>query len=105
MPRVPTGQGELMTQSEDKFVWVFCGDGSRLPSAAFLSVEAAEAWIAKRGLSGLLTGYPIDQGAYDWAIERGFFTPKSEKHETASFIQGFSSAHLPHSHYVDGRLE
>jgi hypothetical protein len=83
-------------------VWVFNGDGSTLPSAVFSSREKAEAWITQRGLSGVLTGYPVDVPVYDWAIEQGFFTPKRDYQFQAKFIQRFSSASLEHSHYEAG---
>lgn len=84
----------------DRRVWVFNGDGARLPSAVFASRESAERWIADNSLSGMLTAYPLDTSAYDWAIEKGYFTPK--KPIRAEFIAGFTSAYQEHYHYVRG---
>lgn len=41
-------------------VWVFNGNGGRFPSAVFSSIEAAEPWIGKHSLSGVLTQYVVD---------------------------------------------
>ena len=49
-------------------VWVFVGEGASLPSGVFASSEAAALWIARHGLTGLLTEYPLGEGAYDWAV-------------------------------------
>jgi hypothetical protein len=81
---------------------VFNGDVGRFAGGIFTTREAAEAWIANRRLSGTLTRYPIDVGVYEWAIDRGLFTPK-EPHETsARFIGSFTTARQDHHHYEDG---
>ncbi|HEU0053036.1 MAG TPA: hypothetical protein VFQ39_07655, partial [Longimicrobium sp.] len=49
------------------WVWVFNGEAGSFPSGVFTSREAAEAWIAKYALTGVLTAYPLDVGVYDWA--------------------------------------
>jgi len=85
-------------------VWVFNGDGP-LPSAVFTTRESAETWIARHGLSGLLTRYPLDVGVYDWAIARGVFQPKRPDQTEPRFIARFSSAYLEHHHYTDGRSD
>ena len=85
-------------------VWVFTGPGPSFPSGVFSQRSIAEAWIKTRGLSGTLTCYPVDIGVYDWALLNGFFKPKKEEHETAQFIQKFSSASQQHFHYEDGSL-
>ena len=84
-------------------VWVFCGPSAQFPSGVFSSKENAEEWIAKHSLTGTLTVYPIDTGVYDWAIQKGFFNPKEDKHRTPKFIQQFSSASQEHYHYEDGK--
>ena len=55
-------------------VWVFNGSGSHFPSGVFTTAEKAEAWIQKRSLSGTLTLYHVDEGAYDWSIRNALFT-------------------------------
>ena len=90
-----------MTPPDEPGVWVFNECGGQFPSAAFTTVEKAEEWIAKHKLSGVLTWYPLDIGAYEWVIERGHWQPKKDHHKTAEFIQRFSSGHY-HYHYENG---
>jgi hypothetical protein len=82
-------------------IWVFNGIRSQFPSGVFTSRELAEAWIEKHGLTGTLTLYPLDTGVYEWAIEKGTFKPKEDRHKTAAFIGRFSSAYQEHYHYGD----
>jgi hypothetical protein len=84
---------------EFKSVWVFLGNGARMPSAVFSSQAAAEKWVKANQLSGLLTEYPLDQSAYDWAISQGFFKPSKPEHSAPKFIAGFTSASQSHFHY------
>jgi hypothetical protein len=84
-------------------VWVFSGEGGKFPGGVFLSLDAAEAWIAKHGLTGVLTLYPLDVGAYDWAIAKGIFEPKNDHQRTPSFIGKFSSAGQDHYHFENGK--
>jgi hypothetical protein len=85
-------------------VWVFSGPNARFPGAVFSSGEKAETWIAQHRLSGLLTEYPLDSGAYDWAIQFGVFTPKRPEHTSSAFIGSFTSAHMAHAHFEDGKV-
>jgi hypothetical protein len=91
-----------MTIDESEFIWVFNGEGGRFPSAVFRSKEAASAWIAHHGLTGLLAGYPPDVGVYDWAVANGNFKPKGERHRTPAFIQTFAGGGQPHYHFENG---
>lgn len=91
-----------MNNSNEFTCWVFNGNGGAFPSGVFLSREAAHEWIQKNQLSGVLTGYPTDQGVYDWAVAKGAFKPKKPAHTTSAFIGSFSDASQPHYHYVDG---
>jgi hypothetical protein len=84
-----------------EFVWVFHGSGGQYTSGVFSTRDNAEDWIATRGLSGLLTRYPLDLGAYDWAVEQGHFEPRREDQISAKFIQRFSDGSV-HHHYKDG---
>ncbi len=83
------------------FVWVFQGEDGRLASGVFSSRENAEAWIAKHGLSGLLTRYPLDTGAYDWEVESGHFSPRKDDQKSSRFIGRFTGGSV-HFHYEDG---
>lgn len=91
----------MSTQRHD-YVWVFNGEGARFPSGVFSSKEKAAQWIQDRKMSGVLTAYPIDEGAYEWAIRKGFFSPKSDKHTASDFVQRFTSAGQEHIHYEHG---
>lgn len=81
---------------ENTLIYVFNGHNSSFPSAVFSSYENAEQWIKQHRLSGTLTAYPLDVSAYDWAVDSGYFKPKSEKDTSAKFIAQFSSAYLKH---------
>lgn len=82
-------------------VWVFNG-GGRFAGGVFTTLEAAETWIEQNRLDGVLTLYPLDRGVYDWAIERGWFAPKQEKHSSPKFIGSFTTASMDHHHYEAG---
>lgn len=90
-----------MNESSEKTVWVFQG-GGRFASAVFETLEQAEAWIASRGVSGLLTLYPLGESSYDWAVRKGYFRPKRPEHETPEFIAAFTSGYQ-HHHYENGK--
>jgi hypothetical protein len=50
-------------------------------------------------LTGILTRYPLDISAYDWALETGAFRVKKPEQSSAEFIQKFTSASQEHYHY------
>lgn len=81
------------------FVWVFNGSRATFPCAVFTSREIAEAWITRNNVQGTLTKYPLDVGAYDFAIQNGWFTPKRDDQRSPEFIQRFTSASQEHYHY------
>jgi hypothetical protein len=83
-------------------VWVFSGARRHFPGGIFTSRELAEQWIRKNGLTGTLTLYPVDTGAYEWAISMGLFEPYKDHESTAEFIGGFSDARMEHYHYENG---
>lgn len=98
-----------MSQNVDAattFIWVFNGDGETrsFPGGVFSTFEKAVKWIAEYRLSGVLTAYPLDEGAYDWAkrrdvLDEGRATP------TPDHVGRFSTAHQPHHHFVEGKQE
>lgn len=92
-----------MAAQSQQTVWVFNGANARFASGVFSSREKAEAWIAHHVLTGLLTEYPLDSGAYDWAVLHGFFRPKRPDQRTSGFIGSFTNPHLQHFHYEDGK--
>ncbi|WP_160154126.1 hypothetical protein [Microbulbifer sp. ALW1] len=86
---------------EDK-IYVFHGSGAQFCSAVFNCRDKAEEWIAKNTLSGMLTAYPLNQGVYDWALAKEYFTPKKDYHKESKFIGSFTSASQEHYHYENG---
>lgn len=83
-------------------VWLFQGEQARFASAVFSDKVNATSWIAENSASGILTEYPIDICAYDWAIKNEFFVAKKEHHKTSAFKQNFTSASQAHYHFKDG---
>ena len=79
--------------------------GGRLTSGVFASKELAEEFIRKHLLTGILTKYPLNIGAYDWAIQEGYFVSDTLKHSTPEFIQAFTTASQEHFHYESGNLD
>lgn len=84
------------------FVWVFVGEQGN-PGAVFSDIAIAEHWIANWALSGLLTKYPLNVGAYDWAVEHQRFRPKKPEHTAGKFVGSFVGASMEHHHYENGR--
>ena len=82
-------------------VWVFNGARSNFPSGVFSSLVLAEEWIKRHCLTGTVTMYRLDTGAYDWAIEKGSFRPSKPHHGTPEFIGQFAGGDV-HHHYEDG---
>lgn len=84
-------------------VWVFQDpDKGRFAGGIFSSRAQAEEWISANRLNGTLTLYPVGVGVYEWAIERGLFSPRKAHESEATFIGGFTTASQPHHHYDDG---
>jgi hypothetical protein len=83
-------------------VWVFNGNNSQFPSAVFTATEKAEEWIQRHNLSGTLTLYHVDEGAYDWSIRNALFSPHKPHHSTPDFIGRFAGGQR-HFHYEDGQ--
>jgi hypothetical protein len=89
-----------------QFIWIFHASGARFASGAFPDLVMAELWIRKHKLSGMLTGYPADEGCFDWALRTlGTSVDKKkleEKGTDPAFVGSFTSASLPHTHYENG---
>lgn len=83
------------------FIWVFVGE-LKTPGAVFSDLALAEQWIAKWSLSGLLTRYPLNTGAYDWAVAHQRFSPKKPEHTSGEFVGSFVGAWMEHHHYENG---
>ncbi|HRP55609.1 hypothetical protein [Agriterribacter sp.] len=83
-------------------VWIFNSEEGKFPGGIFSDKAKAENWIREHKLTGVLTLYPLNEGAYDWALNKGYFTPSKEKEKSPNFIGSFSSASQQHYHYLDG---
>lgn len=93
-----------MEESGEK-VWIFHGAGGRFASAVFSDLAIAEKWINGYRLSGVLTEYRLNEGAYDTAIADSSFNVKKAEHRSPEFIQKFTSGSQEHYHYKDGERE
>ena len=89
-------------------VWVFTGarhsttdSTPTFPGGVFSSLQLVEAWIKKHSLSGTVTLYRLDAGAYDWAIANGYFKPSKLHHTSSEFIGRFGGGDV-HFHYEAG---
>ncbi len=91
----------------ERAVWVFNTAKRNFPGGVFTTPELADEWIAAHRLTGVLTAYPLDQGAFDWALSQGCTNLRAEKLEQKRhdpvFIGGFSTASQEHYHYEEGR--
>ena len=88
-----------------KEIWVFNGTDARFPFGIFEKRADAEEWIAKNGLTGVLTKYPVGVSVYEWATANGHFRARNKKEESAAFIQTFSSAAQAHIHFDGGSAQ
>ncbi len=85
--------------TEEKYIWIFHGQGGRFASGVFENKEDAESWIEENKLQGVLTKYPVNTGVYDWAVAKDLFQPKTDLHTSPEFIQKFTSASQEHYHF------
>ena len=87
----------------ERHVWVFNGIKGHFPGGVFTTRELAEVWIRRNRLSGTLTAYPLDEGAFDWALRVGAVTGRARgRGDEPAFVAGFSSAGQEHYHYEHG---
>jgi hypothetical protein len=87
----------------DHHVWVFTTGTDTTPGGVFSSRERAEVWIRDRRLTGILTAYPLDEGAFDWALRVGAVTGRArDRGDEPAFVGSFTSAGQDHYHYEDG---
>ena len=87
-------------------VWVFNNLKGKFPGGIFTTVENAERWVTRHKLTGVLTQYPVDEGAFDWAVKRNLTNLRPEllphKLLDSDFVGSFSSASFVHYHYENG---
>lgn len=91
--------------SDRAHIWIFHGEDARHASGVFTSKARALDWIALHELTGILTKYPVDIGAYDQAVEKGWFRPSSPHHGTPRHVASFSPGRAEHIHVRDGRFD
>ncbi len=86
-------------------IWCF-NSRSQFPGGVFDDLSTARKWIATNRLSGVLTGYALNLGTFDWALEQGWLSEsvkaKAER-LGPDFVGGFTSASQPHFHFEDGK--
>ena len=88
----------------DRCAWVFLAEGASFPGGVFTSRELAEAWIQSRGLSGVLTAYPLDESCFDWASQHGLVTGRAAaRGDEPAFVGAYTSAAQDHFHYSAGQ--
>ncbi len=89
-------------------VWVFTGErnmpgtNATFPGGVFSDCQRAEEWIEKHCLSGVLTTYRLDVGAYDFAVANDTFKAKEPHHYTPEFIGRFAGGET-HFHNESGK--
>lgn len=84
-------------------VWIFSGDGARHPAGVFAIKEEGLAWARAKGVSGLLTAYPVGDGCYDIAVRDGHFRPSKPHHGSPEHVAAFSPGWTEHVHLIDGQ--
>lgn len=84
-------------------VYIFHGAGARFATAVYETVEQATADIARHGMSGVLTWYPVGKTDYNHVVDEGLFAAKD--HADGKFVQSFTSAFLDHYHFEDGKTD
>ena len=92
-----------MDASNEQTVWIFHGEGARFAAAVFATESDALAWAERHQVSGVVTEYPVGDGCYDIAIQRGSFTPSKPHHFTPEHVAAFSPGWTRHVHLVHGR--
>jgi len=82
--------------------WVVHENDGAFSLCAFSCLEKGKAWIAEEKKSCVLSWYPIDEGAFDWATRNGYFKVKKPHQNEAKFIANFSSSGVLHFHFQQG---
>jgi hypothetical protein len=85
-------------------VWLFHGEGNRFASGVFGDEAAGLEWVARHGLTGVLTEYQVGDGCYDLAVQQGRFRNTKPHHGSADHVAGFSPG-LDHIHVRDGQRD
>lgn len=86
-------------------VWIFEGEdlpqrSACHPSAVFSSLKKASEWIGDHRLSGLLTGYVIDEPAFERSLRLGTVP----KHQQSGALRQVWAGGEQHYHVKDGEI-
>jgi hypothetical protein len=90
------------SQGHGGHVWIFNGEATLFASGVFADAISGLEWVAKHGLTGILTEYQVGDGCYDLAVTQGRFRNTKPHHGTAGHVAGFSPG-LGHIHVRDGQ--
>ncbi len=87
-------------------VWIFHASKSDYASGAFTTYELAASWIKENSLTGLLTSYPLDEGAFDWAMRNNVVGVRDSVLERGRkdpmWIGRYFPAARDSHHFIDG---
>ena len=93
----------------EKCIWIFNGHHNQFPSGVFSTRDNAETWIKQHNLTGTLTAYPFDEGAFRWSLRNDMLNLKPEKIKSkstdADFIGNFSNISFEHYHFEMGKVK
>lgn len=79
-------------------VWVFQRSRGNFPSGVWSSKEKAENWIHQTQAEGTLSGYVLDESAYDSCVRLGHLNTDNPNRLTREFQRDFTTA-VDHAHY------
>lgn len=90
-------------------VYIFHGDKSRFANAVFSTLDAAEQWIGKHALTGLVTAYELDSPAFDRnlaarSLPRGTLDAIARGDDIAQMAERYVDG-SEHYHFVYGHGE
>lgn len=91
-----------MNEVNESAVWIFHGESARFAAGVFRTEADALAWATKHRVSGIVTEYPVGDGCYDVAVDRGSFKPTKPHHGTSEHVAAFSPGWTRHVHLIDG---
>jgi hypothetical protein len=90
------------TSGQMRTVWIFQGEGAPFAAGVFYSERDGLTWANERGVTGILTEYPVGDGCYDIAVRDGHFRPSKPHHGTPAHVARFSPGWTRHVHIDPG---
>lgn len=85
-------------------VWVFHGERNPFASGVFGNEADGLEWVARHGLTGILTEYEVGDGCYDLAVRQGRFINTKPHRGSADHVAAFSPG-LDHIHVRAGQRD